>query len=79
MTRYFFDTHDGKLESRDTEGEDLPDVEAAEVVALQSLFEIAEEHMPKGGVHNLQVEARDTSGTVLTLTLKLDIVRAPTR
>ena len=71
MTRYFFHVRDedGDI-SRDREGQDLPDLEAARIEAISTNREMLGERLLHGGsLNHRQIEIADESGVVL---LKID-------
>lgn len=71
MARYFFHLRDGdKLLPDDTEGEELPDLEAVRVYAIESARDLLSEAAFSGKAASLhqQIEVVDASGrTVLTM------------
>jgi hypothetical protein len=67
MTRFFFNIREksGDL-SHDTEGQDLPDLEAARREAINSNREMLGENLLHGGgLNNRRIEICDDSGEVL--------------
>lgn len=73
MSRYFFDTHDGE-HIRDEEGRECADFDAARLLALQSLPEIARWTISKDSDRQtFKVLVRDEANRpVYTTTLTLD-------
>jgi hypothetical protein len=71
MARYFFHLRDGDtLLPDDTEGEELPDLEAVRVYAIESARDLLSEAALGGKAASLhqQIEVVDASGrTVLTM------------
>jgi len=65
MTRYFFDIRDGDELVPDEEGVDMPDVEAAQEEAAQTLADLARQKIRGLSFHHLAVEVRDLDGPVL--------------
>jgi len=69
MPRYFFHVRDkdGDI-SRDEEGQDLPNLEAARAEAVSANREMLGERLLHGGsLNHRQIEIADESGTVLTV------------
>jgi len=66
MPRFFFNIREGADFSRDLEGEELPDVEAARREAINSSREMLGERMPHGGsLNHRQIEIADATGHVV--------------
>ena len=63
MARYFFDTFDDGVWSRDTEGLELIDRQAASTQAVKALPYMALDALPDGPSRELAVEVRDEAGT----------------
>ena len=78
MPRYFFDMRDGDVFSADEEGEELPDVVAAQAEAAATLVEmivdLAKREHSKDTPHPMAVEARDIEGPLFVL--RYDFVRS---
>lgn len=71
MPRYFFHVRDGSELSRDLEGQELPDTEAARAEAINAGREMLGEKLLHGGsLNHRQIEIADESGHVV------DVVRA---
>jgi hypothetical protein len=73
MPLYFFDIDDGKRSSRDTEGTELPDREAARREATGILPDIAREELPDGNHRTFICRIRDDQDREIflaTLSLK---------
>ena len=70
MPRFFFDIHDSGV-TRDDEGQELPDIEAARRLAMSSLPQIAADEIPMDSDRrHFVVLVRDGNGTpVYTATL----------
>ena len=69
MTLYFFDFTSADVLSRDEEGIDLPDVEAAHGVALDALVDAARDAVQEGSMNQrYAVEVRNGYGAVLEVT-----------
>jgi len=69
MAHYFFDFKSVNAESRDTEGMELPDVEAAHDMALGALVDAARDAVVEGSVdQRFAVEVRNGIGPVLEVT-----------
>ncbi len=69
MTRFFFHVREGSSDvSRDTEGQDLPDLEAARLEAMNASREIIGEKILHGGsINNRQIEICNEKGDVLAI------------
>jgi hypothetical protein len=69
MTRFFFHVRDdGDDVSRDTEGQELPDLEAARQEALNSNREMLGERLLHGGsLDHRQIEIANEQGEVLAV------------
>ena len=65
MPRYFFDFEDGQTLSRDPEGLDLPDKEAARRAAIGELTEIVREEFPDADTREFVVTVRDGKDTII--------------
>jgi hypothetical protein len=66
MPRFFFNIREGADFSRDLEGEELPDVEAARREAINSSREMLGERMLHGGsLNHRQIEIADATGHVV--------------
>ena len=83
MTRYFFDIYDGKDASRDNEGIEFPNVEAAMAEARRAAADISRELMLDNFPGPIEVTIRDhTEGPSLfsvTWTTALRLDAAPER
>lgn len=74
MTRFFFDTLDDDKLDRDTDGVDLPNVEAARSEAKAALTDMAREKLPNGNHMGFRVIVRDEQGRqIYTASLTLDV------
>jgi hypothetical protein len=72
MPRFLFDIYDGVRLTRDDEGSELPDREAARKEALSVLPDIARDRSPDGDRRDFIVDVRDETGRVIyTATLSL--------
>ena len=68
MTRFFFHVRDEGDVSRDTEGQDLPDLEAARREAMSANREILGERLLHGGSLDCrQIEIANENGDVLAV------------
>jgi len=66
MSRYFFHVREGSVLHRDTEGQELPDVEAARLEAISSSREMLGERLLHGGsLNNRTIEIADETGHVV--------------
>ena len=63
MPRYFFDLDDGERVTRDGEGTECSDPQAARAQALQMLGEIAKAEMRDDDRSQQRIHIRDESGT----------------
>jgi hypothetical protein len=63
--RFFFDTQDGEIESRDEEGLELPDADAARRLALSSLPDMADDALPNGDHQKFSVVVRTEDGALV--------------
>ena len=61
MPRYFFDLDDGEGASRDGEGTELPDLDAAQIEATDTLTAIGRERFRgrEGGAVRIEVRSED--------------------
>ena len=64
MTRYYFDLEDQSGIAIDEEGTDLPDVDAAQAEAAQSLGGMARDAL--GSVHGSAVEQLESRSAMMT-------------
>ena len=69
MTRFFFHVREGGDDvSRDTEGQDFPDLEAARCEAMSASREIIGEKILHGGsINNRQIEISNDKGDILAV------------
>ena len=75
MPRYFFHIREGGDISRDTEGQDLPDAEAARREAINANREILGEKLLHGGaLNNRQIEIADETGHVVDVVTANDVL-----
>jgi hypothetical protein len=66
MTQYFFDLKSAEIVSRDTDGVELPDAEAAHDMALGALVDAARDAVMEGTLdQHFLVEVRNEVGRVL--------------
>ncbi|HJR57354.1 MAG TPA: hypothetical protein VJ798_12315 [Rhizomicrobium sp.] len=66
MPRFFFHVREGADVSRDTEGQELPDVEAARREAISTNREMLGERLLHGGpLNHRQIEIADETGHVV--------------
>ncbi|MBR0842914.1 hypothetical protein JQ607_22155 [Bradyrhizobium liaoningense] len=66
MAQYFFDLRSADFFSRDEEGVELPDAEAAHDMALGALVDAAREAVMEGSIdQRFAVEVRNGTGRVL--------------
>ena len=69
MAQYFFDLRSAGSFSRDEEGVELPDAEAAHNMALGALVDVARDAVIEGSLdQHFAVEVRDGIGPVLEVT-----------
>jgi hypothetical protein len=75
MPRYFFHIREGSDLSRDHEGQDLSDVEAARHEAINSVREIISENLLRGGTLNHRtIEIADATGHVVDVVYSRDVL-----
>jgi len=75
MPRYFFHVREGSELSRDTEGQDLPDVEAARREAISTSREILSEKLLHGGsLNHRTIEIADETGHVVDVVDVRDVL-----
>ena len=75
MSRYFFHIREGDLFSRDEEGQDLPNVEAARHEAINTIREIMGEKLLHGGsLNHRTVEIADETGHVVDVVNSRDVL-----
>lgn len=65
MPRYFFDTEDDSVLTRDDEGLELQGEKAARDEAIRALPELAKDQLPDGPQHSFWVKVRDESGAYI--------------
>jgi hypothetical protein len=65
VPHFYFDIDDGECETRDEEGVDLPDLEAARDEAVSVLPAIAREVLPASDRQGLAVSVRDETGRIV--------------
>ena len=76
MAKYYFDLREGGSLVEDDEGQELPDLDAAEREAAEVAAEISRDKLPKGNAREIIIEVRNEHGQrVLTATVGLEIVR----
>jgi hypothetical protein len=75
MARFFFHVRDGADLSRDEEGQELPDVEAARQEAINSNREMLGERILHGGpLNHRQIEIADETGHVVEVVRAVDVL-----
>lgn len=75
MPRYFFHVREGSDISRDTEGQELPDVEAARREAINASREILGEKLLHGGsLNHRTIEIADETGHVVDVVSSNDVL-----
>ena len=75
MPRYYFHVRDGADLSRDTEGQEFSNLDAARAEAMNSAREMLGERLLHGGSMNAkQIEIADETGHVVDVILARDIV-----
>jgi hypothetical protein len=68
MPRFFFHVRNGGGDvGHDTEGEELPDLEAAQHEAVNTNREMLGERLLHGGAHHRHIEIADENGEVLAM------------
>ena len=76
MRHFYFDVLDGDAFTRDDEGLDLPDLNAAEIMAVQAAAEIGHESLPKRHSPEICVRVRDEQGEpVLSVAVSMTVRR----
>ena len=76
LRRFYFDVLDGDGSSRDNEGLALPDLNAAEIMAIQAAAEIGHESLPKRLSPEICVRVRDEQGEpVLSVAVSMTVRR----
>ena len=65
MPRYYFDVHDGERFTRDEDGLELDDIDAARREATQTLSDISGDGLPDVDRREFVVGVRDGEGTYL--------------
>ena len=65
MPRYFFDFYDAKHVTVDDVGEELPNLEAAQMVAAKSVVDAMRDHTQRRADRAVTIEIRDVVGPVL--------------
>jgi len=75
MPRYFFHVREGSTLHRDTEGQELPDAEAARREAINSSREMLGEKLLHGGALNGRtIEIADETGYVVDVVNSRDVL-----
>jgi hypothetical protein len=74
MPRYYFDTRDGDTFIEDDEGVEMPDLEAAKVVAALALAELAKDVIAGSDRRILIIEVREDQRRVLEARLTFEAV-----
>jgi hypothetical protein len=75
MPRYFFHVREGSTLSRDTEGQELPNVEAARQEAVSASREILGDKLLHGGSLNSRtIEIADETGHVVDVVTSSDVL-----
>jgi hypothetical protein len=75
MPRYYFHVREGSVFSRDSEGQDLPDAEAARREAVSASREILGEKLLHGGsLDSRTIEIADETGHVVDLVNVNDVL-----
>jgi len=75
MPRYYFHVREGQEISRDTEGQNLPDAEAARREAINASREILGEKLLHGGsLNHRQIEIADETGHVVDVVSANDVL-----
>ena len=65
MSRYYFDTHDGKESFHDDVGLDIATLELVRRAAIEALPDMAREDLPDGKERTFKVRVRDEQGSVI--------------
>ena len=75
MPRYFFHVREGSTLSRDAEGQELPDVEAARKEAISASREILGEKLLHGGsLDSRTIEIADETGHIVDVVNSRDVL-----
>lgn len=75
MPRYFFHIRDADDLSQDSEGQELPDLNAAQKEAVSAARELIGERVLHGGaIDGRQIEIADETGTVLAVVNSGDVI-----
>lgn len=75
MPHYFFHIREGSDLNRDSEGQDLRDVEAARREAINSVREIISERLLHGGALNHRtIEIADETGRIVDIVNSRDVL-----
>ena len=75
MPRYFFHVREGSVLSRDEEGQELPNAEAARREAINSTREILGEKLLHGGsLDHRTIEIADETGHVVDVVATRDVL-----
>ena len=67
MTRYYFDTDDGRQRIEDADGVDLADADAARKTAAQAMTEMAREALGRTGATCINVRVRNGEGATVAV------------
>lgn len=75
MPRYYFHIREGKELSRDMEGQDLPNADAARAEAINASREMLGEKLLHGGsLNHRQIEIADATGHVVDVVSSNDVL-----
>ncbi len=75
MPKFYFHVRDADDVSRDTEGQELADLDAARAEAINANREMLGEHLLHGGsLNHRQIEIADDSDTVLAVVNANDVL-----
>jgi hypothetical protein len=76
VPRYYFDVCEGPRFIPDADGMELPDLDAAEREAAETVVSIGRDLLPKGKARDVTVEVRNAHGErVLTVKITMQVNR----
>ena len=76
MPRFYFDIREGPRFIPDNEGQEVPDLAAAEREAMAAAASMARDLLPKGRARAVTITVRNGQGErVLTVTVRMEVAR----
>jgi hypothetical protein len=76
VPRFYFDVREGDRPTRDDNGLELDNLDAAERAAAEGAAEIGRDYLPKGNARDVTVEVRNERGRrVLSVRVAIEVHR----